>query len=162
MLELSFGIVNADIALLAVFNVEYANPFSCSSIKKSSNDVTEGSKGLISHSSQKVVHLLMYGSYCLCVLSDQERKMISAAFPEMPLCLIASLRPCMPSIAFDFSVDEEHCCGLRQEPRLVDQQMKKNVNHGCVFHTGTSRTPEAWFCSIFCRHVEIRLKGGKA
>ncbi len=40
--------VNAEIALRAVFNHVYAKPFSCSSVRKSKTIVTEGSKGLIS------------------------------------------------------------------------------------------------------------------
>ena len=48
MLEMSLGMVNANIALLAVFKVVHAKPFSCSSVRKSKTDVTEGSKGLIS------------------------------------------------------------------------------------------------------------------
>ena len=35
------------------------------------------------------------------------------------------------------------------------------MNHGCVFQSGTSITPEALSCSVFCKHVEIRLKGEK-
>ena len=48
MLEMSLGMVNADTALLVVFKVVYAKPYSCSSVRKSKTDVTEGSKGLIS------------------------------------------------------------------------------------------------------------------
>ena len=62
----------------------------------------------------------MYGSYCLWVPSDQDRKMISAAFPETPLCWMVSLRLCMQSVACDFLEDEEHCCEVVSTAQWIE------------------------------------------
>ena len=100
----------AEIALLAVFRVEYPSPFSWRLTKKSSTVAIGESYGLFSLPWQNSSHFSMYGWYCFWVPEVQDWMMISVAWLEMPLCSNVRLRVCRLLAAACSSRGEVHCC----------------------------------------------------
>lgn len=58
------------------------------------------------------------------------------------------------------------CCSRLFEGFIIQGWLHSSCsaceNQVWVGHTGMIKIPFAWSCAIFCRHLGIRLKGGKA
>ena len=132
--------------------------------------VTDGSLGLIFHLPHSTIHVLREALYYLIEPFDHDCMIMSAVSLETSVCIILDRIICMPTISFFSWVGVRHpyegelaSCPLevilKDCPLMVSLVLRTSLGFSKKV---TIRTPVAWSFSIFCKHLEITLRGGNA